>query len=388
MKRVTILGSTGSIGRSTLEVISSHKDKFKIVGLTAGSNIDLLEQQIKKFLPDLVAVEDKEHALKLEKRLGRRYNSVKIFTGIDGISYVAAYNESDYVISAIVGSAGLFPTLSAIKAHKVIGLANKEALVMAGSILMAEAQKNNSRIIPVDSEHSAIFQCIEGYKCSDIRKIILTASGGPFLKKAKKDMKYITPSEALKHPRWKMGKKITIDSATLMNKGFEIIEAHHLFGVPIEDIEVIIHPESIIHSIVEFKDRSCIAQLSYPDMKGPIAYALTYPERLNDVIPSLEFSKLGSLTFLKPDFKKFPCLSYAYNALKAGGTMPSVLNAANEIAVSAFLKGLIKFTEIPIVIKKTMNYHVIMPCNKLDTIIEADKWAKEKAKEIINSMVK
>lgn len=388
MKRLTILGSTGSIGRSALEVISSYKDRFKIVALTAGSNIRLLKKQIHDFSPEIVAVENKECASKLEKILGKKNNSIKVLAGTEGILHVASYDKSDFVLSAIVGSAGLLPTLSAIKAGKTIGLANKEALVMAGNIVISEAKKNKSKILPVDSEHSAIFQCIEGYRTSDVNKIILTASGGPFLKKVKEDMKDISPSDALKHPRWKMGKKITIDSATLMNKGFEIIEAHYLFNLPVEDIEVIIHPESIIHSIVEFKDRTYIAQLSYPDMKGPIAYALTYPERLSDIVPKLEFSKVGSLTFLEPDYKRFPCLLYAYQAIKAGGTMPCVLNAANEIAVHAFLNGMIRFTDIPVVIKKTMKKHKIMSNNNIDTIIETDMWAREKAKEIIKSMVK
>lgn len=388
MKRITILGSTGSIGRSALEVISSYKDRFKVVALTAKSNINLLKKQIYDFSPEIVAVENRESACKLKKALGKKNNYIKVLAGTEGVLHVAGYDKTDFVLSAIVGSAGLFPTLTAIKAGKTIGLANKEALVMAGNIVMLEAKKNKCKILPVDSEHSAIFQCIEGYKTSDVKKIILTASGGPFLKKFKDNMDDISPSDALKHPRWKMGKKITIDSATLMNKGFEIIEAHYLFNLPVDDIKVIIHPESIIHSIVEFRDRSCIAQLSYPDMKGPIAYALAYPERLNDIVPELEFSKVGSLTFLKPDYKRFPCLLYAYQAIKAGGTMPCVLNAANEIAVSAFLNGMIRFTDISTVIKKTMNKHKIMSNNKIDTIIEADIWAREKAKEIINSMVK
>ncbi len=387
MKRLTILGSTGSVGRNALDIVSRHMNWFKVAGLTAGSNVALLEKQIKTFSPEVVALADEGAARELKKRLGKKHSSsLHILSGHKGVTEVAAYNDSDFVLSAIVGSAGLAPTLSAIRAGKTIGLANKESLVMAGKIVIDESKKHRVSILPVDSEHSAIFQCIEGHKKSDLRRIVLTASGGPFADKAMYELHHITPEDALKHPRWKMGKKISIDSATLMNKGFEVIEAHYLFDLPADKIDVLIHPQSIVHSMVEFLDRSYIAQLSIPDMKGPIAYALTYPERLENVITGLELDTVESLTFKKPDIQRFPCLSYAYMALEAGGTMPSVLNAANEVAVNAFLKGNITFPKIPILIKKTMDQHTLISETGLDVILEADEWARKKAKENIQSL--
>lgn len=386
MKHITILGSTGSIGRNALEIVLRHRDRFKITALTAGGNIDLLEEQIRLFSPKVVAVADVVAARELRRRIGKDFPSLQILSGPDGVREAATYEESDFVLSAIVGAAGLIPTISAIRSKKTIGLANKEVLVMAGRIVTEEARKYGVKILPVDSEHSAVFQCIEGHRIYDVRRIILTASGGPFAGKGLNELNDITPEDALKHPSWNMGKKITIDSATLMNKGLEMIEAHHLFGLPPQNIDVLIHPQSIVHSIVEFKDRGCIAQLSIPDMKGPIAYALSYPERLKDVMEGLYLDRIESLTFKKPDNECFPGLSYAYMAIDAGGTMPSVLNTANEIAVDAFLKGMIKFTEIPVIIKKTMDHHTIMSDTELETIIEADRWAREKAREIIKRL--
>lgn len=387
MKRVAILGSTGSIGRNALEIVSSHRDRFRITVLTAGSNIALLDKQMEFFSPSVVAVADKETERELKRRIGKkRASASKILSGQDGIAYAAAYEDSDIVLSAIVGAAGLIPTLAAVRSGKIVGLANKEALVMAGKVLMHDSKRFRSKIIPVDSEHSAIFQCIEGHRKNAVRTIILTASGGPFAEKLPVDMAAITPEEALAHPRWKMGKKITIDSATLMNKGFEVIEAHHLFGIPHENIDVVIHPQSIVHSIVEFRDGSCIAQLSVPDMKGPIAYALTYPHRIENVMDRLSLHQIGALTFKKPEVNSFPCLSYAYMALEAGGTMPSVLNAANEFAVNAFLKGLIKFTEIPLIIKTTMEEHSVYSDGDLHAILEADRWARKTAERIVKTL--
>jgi 1-deoxy-D-xylulose-5-phosphate reductoisomerase len=389
MKRITILGSTGSIGRNALDIVSHHRDWFKIAVLTAGKNVDLLEKQVKSFSPEVVALADEMAAKELQKRVGKHHaSSLRILSGHDGVAEAAAYKDSDFVLSAIVGAAGLIPTIKAIRSGKTIGLANKEVLVMAGNIINEESKKYGVRILPVDSEHSAIFQCIEGHGKSDVRRIILTASGGPFADKSIKELHDITPKDALRHPRWKMGKKITIDSATLMNKGFEVIEAHYLFGLPLQGIDVLIHPQSIVHSMVEFHDRSCIAQLSIPDMRGPIAYALTYPQRLKDVIEGLYLDKIEALTFKKPNNKCFPCLSYAYTALETGGTMPSVLNAANEVAVSAFLKGTVKFTEIPVIIKKTMDHHIVMSEAGLDVVIEADRWARKKAEEVIKSLTR
>jgi 1-deoxy-D-xylulose-5-phosphate reductoisomerase len=386
MRRITILGSTGSVGRNALEVVSRHRDRFKVVVLTAGSNIDLLEEQMREFQPEVVAVADEAAAGKLRKRIGRRSASFRILSGHEGVEEAAGYRDTDFVLSAIVGAAGLVPTIAAIRSGKTIGLANKEALVMAGKIVTEEAKKYGVKILPVDSEHSAVFQCIEGHKTSDVRKIILTASGGPFVNRKMSELNTITPEDALKHPSWRMGKKITIDSATLMNKGLEMIEAHHLFGLLPERIEVLIHPQSIVHSMVAFNDGSCIAQLSLPDMKGPIAYALSYPERLVDVMQELDLHRIESLTFKKPNSRCFPCLSYAYMAIEHSGTMPSVLNAVNEVAVNAFLKGMIRFTDIPLVIRKTMDHHVVMPDTELDTIREADRWARKKAEEIIEKL--
>jgi len=387
MKRIAILGSTGSIGSNALDFIGRHRDAFRVTVLTAGENIALLEKQIHLFLPEIVAVADESAAGELQKRIGKkRASSLAILSGQDGVTEAAAYKRSDFVLSAIVGAAGLMPTLAAIRAGKTIGLANKETLVMAGRIVMQEAKKYGSKILPVDSEHSAVFQCIEGHRRSDVRRIILTASGGPFAGRQKGELNDITPEDALRHPSWKMGKKITIDSATLMNKGFEVIEAHHLFGLPPQGIDVIVHPQSIVHSIVEFNDRSCIAQMSMPDMKGPISYALTYPERFRDVVSGLSLHEVGSLTFKKPQHRCFPCLSYAYKALEAGGTMPSVLNAANEVAVEAFLNREIPFTEIPVVIRKTMDRHTVRTDKNLNAILDADRWAREKAKGVVHSL--
>ena len=386
MKRITILGSTGSVGRNALEIVSNHRDRFRVVALTAGKNVDLIEEQIKSFSPEVIAVADEAAAKELRRRIGKHASSLKILSGHDGVAEAASYGGSDFVLSAIVGAAGLIPTISAIRSGKTIGLANKEALVMAGKIVTEEAKKFRVKILPVDSEHSAIFQCIEGHKNSDIRKIILTASGGPFAGKGMSELNDIKPEDALRHPSWQMGEKITIDSATLMNKGFEMIEAHYLFNISPEKIDVLIHPQSIVHSIVEFHDRSCIAQLSIPDMKGPIAYALSYPERLENVMQGLDLDRIESLIFKKPDNKCFPCLSYAYMAMESKGTMPSVLNAANEVAVDAFLKGMIRFIDIPRIIRETMEAHVVMPDTELSVVLEADTWARKKAQEIIKML--
>jgi 1-deoxy-D-xylulose-5-phosphate reductoisomerase len=375
MKNIAILGSTGSIGRSTLAVIAQNMDRFRVVAMTAGNNIDLFEQQIKTFRPDIAAVADADAAYALSKRL----KGTEILSGVEGVNSVAGYAGADFVISAIVGAAGLLPTITAIRAGKTVGLANKEALVMAGDLVMKEAKKNRVKIIPVDSEHSAVSQCLEGRANADIRRIILTASGGPFVNKAKSDLKNIKAEEALKHPNWNMGRKISIDSATLMNKGLEVIEACWLFDMPPEKVDVLIHPQSIIHSMVEFKDRSCLAQMSVPDMKGPISYALSYPERLSDPVPGLELENIGTLTFSKPDHDMFPCLSYAYEAIRTGGTMPAVLNAANESAVYAFLENKIGFTDIPAVTKKTVESHTVNLSPELEDVLEADRWAREKA---------
>ncbi len=382
MKKISLLGSTGFIGRATLEVVRRFPDRFKIIGIAAKNNIQMLESQINTFNPEVVAVSDESAAGELRKK----NLSVEILSGEKGINEVATLGDADMVVCAIVGSAGLMPTFSAVKAGKNIALASKEALVMAGSIIMAEALKKGISVIPVDSEHSAIFQCLNGRRKDEIKKIILTASGGPFLGKSTAELQSVTPGAALRHPNWQMGKKITIDSATLMNKGLEVIEAYWLFDMPIEKIKVVLHPQSIVHSMVEFIDGSIMAQMSVPDMKGPISYALSYPERFEDVLPSLDFSKVRELTFEEPDFAKYICLSLTYDALSAGGTMPSVLNAANEVAVEAFLDRKISFMEIPDIVSHTMAQHKVSDCSTIESVIDASNWAKEKAGEFVESI--
>jgi len=380
MKKIVILGSTGSIGRMALDVISRSRDRFSVIGLVAGKNIDLLESQVKIFQPKIVAVAGEGDAQELRKRLGPR---PEVLAGGEGINAVAAYGGADFVLSAMVGFSGLMPTLHAIRAGKAIGLANKETLVIAGTIVMEEAKGHGVVILPVDSEHSAIFQCIEGHDRRYVKRVILTASGGPFMGKTLEELKVVTPEDALKHPKWNMGKKVTIDSATLMNKGLEVIEASHLFGLEADRIDVLVHPQSIVHSMVEFSDGGLLAQISMPDMRGPIAYALSYPQRLENTVPPLELDTIGKLTFYRPDSESFPCLGFAYEALREGGTMPAVLNAANEVMVNAFLKGRISFTQIPVIIKKTMHSHKTQKAAELDAVIEADRWAREKAEEYI-----
>ncbi|MFQ5559273.1 MAG: 1-deoxy-D-xylulose-5-phosphate reductoisomerase, partial [Nitrospinota bacterium] len=337
VRNIVILGSTGSIGRSTLEVIDKQKDQFNVVGLAAGGNVALLSEQIRKYKPEIVALYEHDAVKDLTRECFVK--GVKLCSGVDGVIKVATHRSADFVISAIVGAAGLLPTVSAIKEGKDIGLANKEVLVMAGELVIKEAVKKKVAIIPIDSEHSAIYQSMAGYSPKSIKKVLLTASGGPFRTLEKEDLSGVTVEEALKHPNWTMGNKISIDSATMMNKGLEVIEASWLFGVPPDDIEVLIHPQSIVHSMVEFVDSSVLAQLGLPDMRVPILYALNYGRRVNLGFESLDLVKAGNLTFEKPDFDKFPCLRYAYDAINRGGSLPSVLNAANEVAVQSFLQG-------------------------------------------------
>lgn len=379
MKRLSILGSTGSIGKSTIEVINKHPDKFKVVGLAAKNSVQLLQSQIKLLKPEVVAVFDESAASTLRKM----DLPVEILTGEQGLVRVATLENADMVVSAVVGSAGLVPTYEALKAGKDVALATKEALVMAGSIVISEAFKRGVRIIPVDSEHSAVFQCLDGRDISEVEKIILTASGGPFRKKNISELDAITPDDALKHPTWDMGRKISIDSATLMNKGLEVIEACRLFNMPPEKVEVVIHPQSIIHSMVKFIDGSIMAQMSVPDMKGPISYALSYPQRFAEALPALNLSDVRELTFEAPDMKKHPSLALSYDAIRTGGTMPCVLNAANEIAVEAFLDRRISFTSIPRVVSMTMAEHRVLMADTIEEIIKVSDWAKMKAAEIV-----
>jgi 1-deoxy-D-xylulose-5-phosphate reductoisomerase len=380
MKKVLILGSTGSIGINTLDVIKKNPDKFIVSALTINTRIDLLIPQIQEFNPELVVVTDKIAAEKL-----RNTNGIKcrILSGIEGLVYAASNCDYDILLGAMVGFAGLLPTIEAIKRGKRIALANKETLVVAGELVTKLCKQHNAEIIPVDSEHSAIYQCLEGESYDSIMKLILTASGGPFLAKEKSELDNVTIDEALAHPNWKMGNKITIDSASMMNKGLEVIEAHWLFDLPKDKIEVVIHPQSIIHSLVEFFDGSIKAQLGLPDMRLPIQYALAYPERLENDYPKTDLVKIGSLTFYEPDAEKFECLRLAYDALVAEGTAPCILNAANEIAVDKFLSGNIKFSQIPFVINKALNNIENHRSPDLETIIECDKITREYVTGII-----
>lgn len=387
-KYVTVLGSTGSIGVNTLNVVERLSDRFRIFGLSAGRNIKLLEEQIKKFNPAVVAVEDEE----LCKEIRIKYSGKRpvFLSGIKGITELAGMRNDDIVVSAISGSAGLIPTLKAIRAGKRIALANKESLVVAGKIIVDEVRKNRAELIPVDSEHSAIFQSLNGNRDQGIEKILLTASGGPFWDKPLKELKKITPEMALKHPKWKMGKKITVDSATLMNKALEIIEARWLFDVSPDKIEVLIHPECIVHSMVEFKDGSVIGQFSLPDMRMPIAFALTYPKRAELGLRRLSFTEVGTLRFIRPDVKKFPSINFAYSAIsecnQSGGTMPAVMNAANEVAVDAFLKGEIGFFDIFNVIENTMRNHRPFIPETIEDVLDADSFGREHALNFIKKI--
>lgn len=380
MKKLTILGSTGSIGTNTLNIVSLYPDKFKVAALSADSNVDLLLEQIKKFRPREVAVKDRSKAALLKKRLGRR-SGLKIYESDNGICEMAAKSRADIAVIAISGTAALMPTVEAIKSGKQIALASKEALVTAGGLITDLAKRKNVKIIPVDSEHSAIFQCLDGKGAMGfLSKIYLTGSGGPLRNVLKKDFDKLSHSEILNHPKWKMGKKITVDSATLMNKGLEVIEAHWLFGVDVDNVEVIIHPEAIVHSMVEFVDGSVMAQLALPDMKLPILYALTYPERYKTDFPRADFSAIRNLTFYKADAVKFPCLRLAYEAIKKGGSYPCVLNAANEEAVRAYLKGAIKFSKIPLIIEQVLKRHKYVKAPSLEDILNIDSLTKEEVK--------
>ena len=381
MKFLSIMGSTGSIGTNALRIVEMFPDRFCVKVLAAKNNVSVLAGQIQKFSPDFAVVFDEKSAYELRRITSN--SDVEILYGTDGYNAAASYEPVDMVIAAMVGSAGLMPTLAAIEAGKNIALANKETLVMAGKIVMERAAKKNVKILPIDSEHSAIFQCIAGHRREDMDKILLTASGGPFLNLPPGKFNHIKPEDAMNHPTWEMGRKISIDSATLMNKGLEVMEAGHLFGVSLEDIEVIIHPQSVIHSMVSYKDGSVIAQMGIPDMKGAIAYAMSYPERLPIGQPLPDFKSIGSLTFQRPDTGKFPCLDLAFSAGKTGGTLPSVLNAANEVAVEAFLNKRLRFTDIPEVIRKTMEKHFVVANPVLSDILEADLWARKIAEEQI-----
>ena len=374
-KRIAILGSTGSIGRQTLDVVSAFFSEFEVTGLATKGYLDIFKKQIKKFSPKHVSIceEDYDYFPFLEYK-------TKVYRGGDGLIKLATDPRTDVVVMSIVGTAGLPATIEAIKCGKTIALASKEVLVAAGDIVMPLTKKHNAQILPLDSEHSAIFQSLQGQK-NEIKRLILTASGGPFRKYSKKQLSKVTAKQALKHPTWNMGQKITIDSSTLMNKGLEVIEAHHLFGVPYEKIEVVVHPQSIIHSMVEFVDGSIIAQLGVPDMRTPIQYALTYPDRKPNKHGNVDFIKLGAMTFEAPDMEKFPCLALAYKAGKTGGTLPAVLSAANDTAVELFLNGRIKYNDIPKIVASAMKKHKLIKHPTLEQILEAEIWAREEGQK-------
>jgi len=378
-KKLSILGSTGSIGTQTLDIVRKFPDKFQVVALSCNQNIELLKKQIEEFKPKIAAVFDEKKADELKAE-------IPIHKGMDGLLKVAALGEAHTIINSLVGSIGVEPTIKAIENLKNVALANKETLVTAGDIINKKLKFHKTDLLPIDSEHSAILQCIRGEKPEDINKITITCSGGAFKNKTKEELKQVTASDALKHPTWNMGAKITIDSATLMNKGFEVIEAHWLYNMPYSKIDVVIHPQSIIHSLVEFKDHSVIAQLGMPDMKIPIQYALNYPDRLeNNNLPKLNLAEKQQLTFKEPDLERFPCLAMAYDAGIKGGTLPAVLNAANEIAVKHFLNNKIKFTDIPRIVMQAIDSHAVIKNPDLEQILDIDKRVKEDTeKEITN----
>lgn len=385
MKTISILGSTGSIGCNTLKVIEHLKD-YRVVALAAGRNMAKLADQVERFKPDFVSCENEACAEELEKILAeRKINAPRVEIGLAGLEEVAANGETETIVSATVGAVGFVPTLRAIEAGKRVALANKETLVMAGELMMKAAERSGAEILPVDSEHNALHQCLRGEKKNEVKRLILTASGGPFRTKTKAEIENASREEALNHPNWKMGDKITIDSATLMNKGLEVIEAKWLFGFDADQISVVIHPQSVVHSMVEMVDGSIIAQLGVTDMKHAIQYALTYPERKTNCLEPLDFTRLSELNFETPDLERFPCLGLAYRALKAGGTMPAALNAANEVAVQAFLDGKIKLSDIFRVNQQVMNSHNIRPVTDLETVLAADAGSRTQAENIISS---
>lgn len=381
MKRIAILGSTGSIGVNALDVISALRDEFKVIGLSTNSNVSALTQQIKRFRPKIACAMSEDKAAWLKNSIGKGHT--KIVAGIGGLLEIVTHSDVDLVLVAIAGSISLLPLLEAIKAKKQIALASKEALVSGGEVVMKAAKRNNVKILPVDSEHSAIFQCLNGDSRKSLKKIYLTGSGGPLRKLSKKAFHALAPEEVINHPKWSMGKKISVDSATLMNKGLEVIEAMRLFSINLDSIEVLIHPEAVVHSMVEFVDGSVLAQMAVCDMRIPIQYALGYPERMPQKFDlRLDLKKINGFTFSRPDLKKFPCLKLAYRAAGDAGTYPAVLNASNEEAVLNFLDGRIRFTKIPEVIEKVLSRHRSKDKPALTDILEADKWSREEAKAL------
>jgi 1-deoxy-D-xylulose-5-phosphate reductoisomerase len=383
VKKITILGSTGSIGTQTLDIATQYPDQFQVIGLAAGSNLKLFLEQIRQFKPKIVAICDKTQYVALKDAIASLDYSPIVLAGNEGVVEVARYGDSETVVTGIVGCAGLLPTIAAIEAGKDIALANKETLIAGGPVVLPLVEKYGVKLLPADSEHSAIFQCLQGVPDKGLRRIILTASGGAFRDYPIEKLASVTVQDALKHPNWSMGKKITIDSATLMNKGLEVIEAHFLFGMDYDDIDIVIHPQSIIHSLIELQDTSVLAQLGWPDMRLPLLYALSWPERIYTDWERLDLVKAGNLTFREPDHDKYPCMQLAYAAGKAGGAMSAVLNAANEQAVALFLEEKIRFLDIPRVIETVCDRFVGQntATPTLEDILEADRWARQ---EVIN----
>lgn len=379
MKSISILGSTGSIGTQTLDIVREHPEQFKVIGLAAGSNITLLAEQIREFKPEIVAIRDEQKLADLHGALGNLDDQPILLAGVGSISEVAGYGSAESVVTGIVGCAGLMPTIAAIKAGKDIALANKETLIAGAPVVLPLIEQYGVKLLPADSEHSAIFQCLQGVPDKGLRKIILTASGGSFRDLPVEKLASVTVQDALKHPNWSMGQKITIDSATLMNKGLEVIEAHYLFGLDYDNIEIVIHPQSIIHSLIELQDTSVLGQLGWADMRLPLLYALSYPERIATNWEPLDLVKVGSLTFREPDHHKYPCMQLAYSAGRAGGCMPAVLNAANEQAVALFLEEKIAFLDIPRLIESVCDrFNTQNKSNPtLDDILNADRWARQ-----------
>ncbi len=386
MKEITILGSTGSIGVNTLDVVSRHRDKFNVKALTANTNLDVFLEQCIQHKPEYAVMADEECASKLEEKLKKEAPDVSVLAGAEGLLQVAELETVDYVMAAIVGAAGLLPTLGAAKAGKRVLLANKEALVMSGKLFMDTVLQNNAELIPIDSEHNAIFQCTSAANTSSISNIMLTASGGPFLDTPMNELSSKTPEQACKHPKWDMGRKISVDSATMMNKGLEVIEASWLFNIKSETIKVVIHPQSIIHSLVEYKDGSVLAQLGNPDMRIPIAYGLAWPERIDTCVQRLDLFDIAHLDFKEAEADRFPCLQLAREAIKQGGTSCVILNAANEVAVNEFLNKRIKFTDIPTIVESVMSDITQNTANTLEVILRDDGLARNRALEIIGNM--
>jgi 1-deoxy-D-xylulose-5-phosphate reductoisomerase len=376
VKGLSILGSTGSVGTNVLRIVDAFPDRFAVVGLAAGDNVEKLAQQVARYRPRVVSVRSAE----ARDALGRCLDvgPTRVAVGQEGAVEVATHPDAAVVVASAVGAVGLVPTYRALQAGKDVALANKETLVMAGELMVAQARESGGKLLPIDSEHCALHQCLDGRRPDEVRRLVLTASGGPFRTRGRETFDRITPAEALAHPTWSMGRKITIDSATLMNKGLEVIEARWLFGIRAERVEVLIHPQSVVHSMVEFVDGTVLAQLGVTDMRLPIQYALSYPERWEAAIPGIDFSRGMRLDFDVPDHERFPCLGLAYRALQGGGTLPAVLNAANEEAVAAFLDGRIGFTAIPDAIREVMDDHPPRPVDTLDDVLAADAWARER----------